>query len=105
MRGGPSKRRFRVAECGTEDKTDDLMTGLLINAPPRGNMLRLLIVEDNRIFREAFKKDLCAHFPSMTVEEAGNGEEALRKIRAVPPISFLWIFVYSETMAFSSPRR
>jgi DNA-binding NarL/FixJ family response regulator len=48
-------------------------------------MLRVLIVEDNRNFREAFKKGLCDHFPSMVVEEAGNGEEALQKIERISP--------------------
>jgi two-component system response regulator YesN len=53
-------------------------------------MLRILIVEDNRIFREAFKKRLDDHFPSMVVEEAANGEEALEKInRAFPHLIFM----------------
>ena len=45
-------------------------------------MLRVLIVEDNRIFREAFKKRLGDHFPSIVVEEVGSGDEALQKINA-----------------------
>ena len=45
-------------------------------------MLRVLIVEDNRIFREAFKKRLGDHFPSIVVEEVGTGDEALQKINA-----------------------
>jgi DNA-binding NarL/FixJ family response regulator len=48
-------------------------------------MLRVLIVEDNRIFREAFRKDFCDRFPSMAVEEAANGDEALQKSGAVLP--------------------
>ncbi len=48
-------------------------------------MLRVLIVEDNRIFRETFKKGLLDYFPSMVVEEAGNGDEALQKIKKDPP--------------------
>jgi DNA-binding NarL/FixJ family response regulator len=44
-----------------------------------------LIVEDNRIFREAFKKGLLDYFPSMVVEEAGNADEALQKIKGGPP--------------------
>ncbi len=48
-------------------------------------MLRVLIVEDNRIFREAFKQRLCEHFPSIVVEEAVNSEEALQKINKNPP--------------------
>jgi DNA-binding NarL/FixJ family response regulator len=53
-------------------------------------MLRVLIVEDNRIFREAFKKGLLDYFPSMVVEEAGNGEEALQKIKeSLPALIFM----------------
>ena len=48
-------------------------------------MLRVLIVEDNRIFREAFKKGLLDYFPSMVIEEAANGNEALQKIKGGPP--------------------
>ena len=48
-------------------------------------MLRVLIVEDNRIFREALKKRLDDYFPSMVVEEAANGDEALQKIVGTSP--------------------
>ncbi len=48
-------------------------------------MLRVLIVEDNKIFREAFKKRLDDNFPSIVVEEASNSEEALQKINGAPP--------------------
>ncbi len=43
-------------------------------------MLRVLIVEDNKIFREALKKRLDDNFQSVVVEEAANSEEALQKI-------------------------
>ncbi len=48
-------------------------------------MLRVLIVEDNRFFREAFKAALQERLPSLVVEEAGNGEEALERISGAPP--------------------
>jgi YesN/AraC family two-component response regulator len=48
-------------------------------------MLRILIVEDNKIFREALKKRLDDNFKSMVVEEAANGEEALQKINKASP--------------------
>lgn len=51
----------------------------------RGNMLRVLIVEDNRIFREVFKTGLQERLPSIAIEEAGNGEEALHRINEAPP--------------------
>ncbi len=48
-------------------------------------MLRILIVEDNKIFREAIKKRLEDDFPSMVIEEAANSEEALQKINKASP--------------------
>ena len=50
-----------------------------------GNMLRVLIVEDNRFFRKAFKAALQERLPSVVIEEAGNGEEALERITGAPP--------------------
>ena len=48
-------------------------------------MVRVLIVEDQTIFREELKKRLRDHFPSMVVEEAGDGDEAWQKISRTPP--------------------
>ena len=48
-------------------------------------MLRILLVEDNDLFREAFKKRLSDDFSSVEVEEAANGDEALKKIGGAPP--------------------
>ena len=49
-------------------------------------MLRVLLVEDNRTFREAFRNNLAAYFPSwLIIDEADNGEEALEKIQDNPP--------------------
>jgi len=48
-------------------------------------MLRVLIVEDNGIFRETFRKGLLEYFPSMLIEEAANGDEALQIIQEGPP--------------------
>jgi len=48
-------------------------------------MLRVLLVEDSRNYRRVFKDNLCELFPSMIVDEAENGEEALQKINAAPP--------------------
>ncbi len=43
-------------------------------------MLRVLIVEDNHSFREIFRSELYDHFPSIAIEVAESGEEALQKI-------------------------
>ncbi len=48
-------------------------------------MLTVLIVEDNLIFREAFKTRLNDQFPSLVVKEASNGDEALQKVDEAPP--------------------
>ena len=50
-----------------------------------GDMLRILIVEDNQIFREAFKTVIQDRLPSLVIEEAGTGEEALQRIKEAPP--------------------
>src|SRR3990170_6229558 len=48
-------------------------------------MVRALIVEDSIFFRQLLKETLLSGFPSMEISEAGNGEEALRKIKTSPP--------------------
>ena len=48
-------------------------------------MLKVLLVEDNHVFREAFKQNLCESFPSILIEEAGDSDEALQKINGSSP--------------------
>ena len=48
-------------------------------------MLKVLLEEDNPIYREVFKEDLLKRFQALAIEEAGDGAEALRKINATPP--------------------
>ncbi len=48
-------------------------------------MHRTLIVDDIAVFRETFKKALCERFPSMIVEEAIDGKQALDKIQNAKP--------------------
>ena len=43
-----------------------------------------MIVEDYIPFREMFKGGLLSQFPSMEVIEAGNGEEAFKKLASYP---------------------
>ena len=47
--------------------------------------LKILLVEDNINFRRVLKMSLHHCFPSMIIAEAGDGEEALRKIDALLP--------------------
>ncbi len=40
--------------------------------------MRIMIVEDNKTFREIFKEQLLERYPSAIVKEAANGSEALQ---------------------------
>jgi DNA-binding NarL/FixJ family response regulator len=60
-------------------------------------MLKTLIVEDNSTFRQSLKDLLSTRFSSMDVEEAADGEEALKRIAAlVPDIIFMDIKLPGE---------
>ncbi|MGM0428475.1 MAG: response regulator [Thermodesulfobacteriota bacterium] len=48
-------------------------------------MYNMLIVDDNTFFRQILRRILLTKFPSMSVREAADGEEALFKIEADPP--------------------
>ena len=43
-------------------------------------MLRTMTVEDNLLFREAFKGHLSSQFPSMEMIEAASGEEVFERL-------------------------
>jgi CheY-like chemotaxis protein len=51
----------------------------------RLDMKRILIVEDNAFFLQFLKETLHARFPSTDILEAANGEDALQKIKTLPP--------------------
>jgi len=48
-------------------------------------ILKVLIVEDSRLFRHVFKEMLHTRFPSLEIHEAADGEEALQMIKKVVP--------------------
>ncbi len=48
-------------------------------------MQKTLIVDDITVFRETFKNALRDRFPSMNIEEAVNGREAMDKIAHFQP--------------------
>ena len=48
-------------------------------------MYKTLIVEDNDNFRQTLRSLLDSRFPSMTIEEAGEGREALEKVHDFDP--------------------
>ena len=49
------------------------------------NMNTTLIVEDNDVFRQTLKNVLSRWFPSMDLQEARHGKEALEKVTALRP--------------------
>jgi len=46
---------------------------------------RVLIVEDSTLFRQLLSEILRERFPFLQIDEAADGEEALRKAEASPP--------------------
>jgi DNA-binding NarL/FixJ family response regulator len=59
-------------------------------APTLGmDMKRILIVEDNSFFLQFIKETLHLRLPSTEMIEAANGEEAMQKIKALPPEAIL----------------
>ena len=60
-------------------------------------MVMTLLVEDNVTFRGSLKETLHSRFPTMNITEAGDGEEALQKIKAsVPDLIFMDIKLPGE---------
>ena len=58
---------------------------------------KTLIVEDNVSFRQTLLEILAARFPFMSIEEAGDGEEALRRLGLfLPDLVFMDIKLPGE---------
>lgn len=49
------------------------------------NKLRLLIVEDNNLFRQTLRESLQVSFPEIAIDEAANGVEALQRVNSFAP--------------------
>jgi len=61
------------------------------------NRFKTLIVEDNVSFRQTLLEILANRFLFMSIEEAGDGEEALKKIgRLIPDLIFVDIKLPGE---------
>ena len=59
--------------------------------------LKTLIVEDNTLFRQTFKKSLETLFPSMVIQESAEGTDALQKVDVFhPEIIFMDIHLPGE---------
>ncbi len=48
-------------------------------------MLKTLLVDDNRLYRDVLRELLTGRYPSMVVEEAPNGKEAMQKVESFLP--------------------
>ena len=60
-------------------------------------MVKTLIVEDNRFYRKQFRESLQGRFPFMSIEEAEEGDEALRKVEEfLPEVIFMDINLPGE---------
>ena len=60
-------------------------------------MARTLLVEDNETFRQSLKETLHSRFPLMDIIEAGDGVEALQKIKgSLPDLIFMDIKLPGE---------
>ncbi len=57
----------------------------LISNVERGSMFKVMIVEDNGVFRKYLRDTLQLRFPSMEIVEAGDGAEALDKLSSLSP--------------------
>lgn len=55
------------------------------SSPRKTDKFRILIVEDNGLFRQALREGLELSFPGVAVDEATNGAEALQRIKAFFP--------------------
>ena len=56
------------------------------NPNPKGmNKLRLLLVEDNNLFRKTLRESLRVSFPEIAIDEAANGVEALKRVNVFAP--------------------
>ena len=61
-------------------------------------MVRILIVEDNASLRQSLKEILHLQFPSMVIEEAAEGKEAIRKVKTLfPDLIFMDIKLPGES--------
>jgi DNA-binding NarL/FixJ family response regulator len=55
------------------------------SSPGAMKKFRILIVDDTVLFRQILKENLLKSFPTVAVDEAADGGEALRKVDALHP--------------------
>jgi DNA-binding NarL/FixJ family response regulator len=63
-----------------------ILSSLSISVEPKENkVFKTLLVEDNAAFRQSLKEILNTQFPSMTIEEAADADEAMQKVVTLLP--------------------
>ncbi len=61
-------------------------------------MFQIMLVEDDQQFRKALKQELSEWFPSIAIEEASDGKEAMEKVNLFcPQIIFMDIRLPDES--------
>lgn len=61
-------------------------------------MTKMLIVDDNALFRESLRDILHVRFPTLSINEAADGDEALAKVEALmPDVVFMDISLPGES--------
>jgi DNA-binding NarL/FixJ family response regulator len=64
------------------------MRGIIVSSqsnPREMDKFRILVVEDNGLFRQAVRESLQLSFPRLAIDEATTGVEALRSVEAFHP--------------------
>jgi DNA-binding NarL/FixJ family response regulator len=57
----------------------------IVGEPEKKSIFKTLVVEDNTPYRKFLKEMLQEEFPSMVIEDAGDGREALKKVDSFCP--------------------
>jgi CheY-like chemotaxis protein len=102
-----SYSRFSTSPRGRKRDSRFTIINLIFFNPPDiryyewergdGGMFKVLLIEDNPIFRKYLKSILSFHFTSMVIIEAGNGLEASREfVLSLPDIIFMDIQLPGE---------
>jgi DNA-binding NarL/FixJ family response regulator len=57
------------------------------------DMLKILIIDSNTLFRKSLGKSLFARFPAVEIQESGSGAEGLQKVAVFAP-QLIFIDIY-----------
>src|SRR3990172_704025 len=85
IHGSPHLRLRQMLICFKYNRNKSCHFHSHLEKLGRGPMFKILIVEDNRFYRDALRESVKARFPEVTVDEAGNGKEAMEKVNSLCP--------------------